>query len=148
MADLLPPSPSAAVNGTRHFPGFSSVLLPQVADANSEETNTYSDNTSAYHKGSGMASHQQRRTNMSTGYSETNSEPVPSIRTLDYSSLVTENSHSAELDRSFKTLTHLLSVIEAGFNTMLDKTIEEEDGSFADTFNESMHSEVDSSQLV
>jgi len=55
---------------------------------------------------------------------------------LDYFSLMSENSHSAELDRTVKNLAQCLSVIEAGLNTMLDKTIEEEDD---DEFGDSAH---------
>jgi hypothetical protein len=49
------------------------------------------------------------------------------IHPLDYSALVTqENLHEKDLNHTLKGLVQWLAIVEAGFNSILDNAIEEE----------------------
>lgn len=56
-----------------------------------------------------------------------NVSPSLTIHPLDYPALVAqENLHEKELNRTLKGLVQLLTVVEAGLNSILDNAIEEE----------------------
>ena len=62
--------------------------------------------------------------------------PSLSIHPLDYSTLVThENLHEKELDHTLKGLVQWLAIVEAGFNSILDNAIEEEQDLSSDDSN-------------
>ena len=65
-----------------------------------------------------------------------NVSPSLSIHPLDYSALVTEeNLHEKELDHTLKGLVQWLAIVEAGFNSILDNAIEEEQNLSSDDSN-------------
>ncbi|KDR75445.1 hypothetical protein GALMADRAFT_98931 [Galerina marginata CBS 339.88] len=153
IADLLPPSPSAAVNGIRQFPAVSSLLPPPTTiDPGLEESESgpYAGNGPALPSKTGIGSRgQQRRINAPNSYTNNNSIPelILAQRALNYPALISENSHSVELERTVKALAHLLAAVETGLNSMLDNSIEEEDDQaiFGGSVDEGLHSEVSDS---
>ena len=66
-----------------------------------------------------------------------NVSPSLTIHPLDYSALVTqENLHERELDHTLKGLVQWLAIVEAGFNSILDNAIEEEQDLSSDDSND------------
>ncbi|KAF9562804.1 Pkinase-domain-containing protein [Agrocybe pediades] len=129
LSDLLPPSPSVAVNHGRSLPLPSSLasssLSAYTTDGGSESGQ---DHISSTHR-----STQPSRTQL---FSEQNSlgEPVLAQSPLDYTSLILDESHNFEINRTVTTLAQWLATIEYGLNSMLDNAIEEEnDTDFGDS---------------
>lgn len=71
--------------------------------------------------------HREAMPNPVTSTPGFNNSSSLTIHPLDYPSLVNqENLHGKELNHTFKRLVQWLSIVEAGFNSILDNVIEEE----------------------
>lgn len=79
---------------------------------------------------------QKAMPNSVTSAAGINISPSLTIHPLDYSALVTqENLHEKELDHTLKGLVQWLAIVEAGFNSILDNAIEEEQDLSSDDSN-------------
>lgn len=133
LGDLLPPSPSAVMNGTRQFASLSSLLPLPTMDAPLDDSllpaeNTRTDSNSLTHTRNG---HEQEQT-IPVGPPNAYTASYPVIRPLDYAALINQDQFlGRDLENSMKVLVHWLSTIEAGLNTVLDNAIEEENDDFS-----------------
>ena len=128
IGDLLPPSPSALVNGGRQYPSPPTLLPPPIADAPLDDGLAQVENTRS---GSNPViqvhnNHEQEPT-IPAGPPNVYTTPHPVIGPFDYMALINqEQSLSGDLENTLKVLAHWLGTIEAGLNTVLDNAIEEE----------------------
>lgn len=104
------------MNGPRQLPGGSN-LVPTAMGKHALE---YYDSTPLHSSKPTAAGQRSKKENGN------NSGPEIHIRPLDYCSLISGDSHSAELERTAKDLAQWLTVVELGLNGMLDNSIEEE----------------------
>jgi len=124
IGDLLPPSPSAVMNGARQFPSLSSLLPLPTMDAPPDDSLLQVENTkTGYQARNGPELEQTIPVGPPHVY--TTSHPV--LRPFDYTALINQDqSLDGDVENTLKTLVNWLSTIEAGLNTVLDNAIEEE----------------------
>jgi len=139
IGDLLPPSPSAVMNGTRQFPSLSSLLPLPTMDAPPDDSlhpveNTKTGSNSLIHAHSG---HEREQT-IPVGPPNEYTASHPVVRPLDYAALINQDQFlGRDLENTLKVLVHWLSTVEAGLNTVLDNAIEEENDDYPeDSYND------------
>lgn len=139
IGDLLPPSPSAVMNGARQFPSLSSLLPLPTMDAPPDDSllpveNTKTSSNSLVHARNG---HEQEQT-IPVGPLNAYTASHPAIRPFDYAALINRDQPlGRDLENNLKVLVHWLSTIEAGLNTVLDNAIEEENDDYpGDSYND------------
>ncbi|PPQ99748.1 hypothetical protein CVT24_009731 [Panaeolus cyanescens] len=144
MADLLPPSPSAAVNGARQFTPMPSLLTFSTSASGSGK-----DDFSPYHEApesSVIHSYQHHRNEFARS-----TESIPAdgalskFDSLNYAALIARGGQCAdELEDQLKHLGHWLGVVESGLNSLLDNAIQEEpETPFEETYREHLPSDGD-----
>ncbi|KAF8813599.1 Pkinase-domain-containing protein, partial [Phlegmacium glaucopus] len=123
LADLLPPSPSVAVNGQRHMAGAthfqksSNLTFEEPSLPENDESPPQFVSAPNRHR----AEYQKAIPNTATSTAGLNVSSSLAIHPLDYPALVAqENSHEKELNRTLKGLIQWLTIVEAGFNSILD----------------------------
>ena len=127
-----------AVNGQRHMAGVhhlqksSNLTLEESSLSENDESPSQFVTAPNRHR----VEFQKTMPNSVTSAAGFNTSSPLTIRPLDYSALVTqENHHERELDHTLKGLVQWLAIVEAGFNSILDNVIEEEQDLSSDDSN-------------
>lgn len=105
------------MNGTRQLPGSLHLASTTTSKGASEDSSPYHESGPLSSKTTG--NHQSKKENSYSGSGLY-------TRPLDYCALISGESHSTELERTAKDLAQWLTLVEAGFNGLLDNSITEE----------------------
>ena len=109
--------------GLPHLQRSSNLALEEPSTSENDESPSQFVTAPSRHR----VEYQKAVPNSVTSAAGFNISPSLTIHPLDYSALVTqENLHEKELDHTLKGLVQWLAIVEAGFNSILDNVIEEE----------------------
>ncbi|TFK75260.1 Pkinase-domain-containing protein [Pluteus cervinus] len=133
ISDLLPPSPSAVVYGSRHFSPSPAHLIPLAARTEPEHIAPPKWTFSSPHETPPSPRMDGLSIDLGSQSFQRTPHPHqvfgPTLQPLNYSALMTTNSLQANLNKTIYELTQWLSGIETGMNEVLQgfgDTIQEE----------------------